>query len=410
MSILSKSKLFNPIRANSKVLQYVEPVVFIIAFFAFFGYLSNKMGLQNMMNTLMQTAYHLLIETVFFIMGITVLMGALSKLLAEFGVVDLIERILRPFMKPLFNLPGVAALGAVLTFLSDNPAIITLSKNITFARHFKVYQLISLTNFGTAWGMGLVVVIFMLSQGFASAAAIGVFGAACGCLISTRLMQRFTLNVHPEYDRDVTVVEGAEPETAKDDNMGFSSNEDPESGAMARITAPTEENGMFIRILNACLDGGKSGVELGLAIIPGVLVISTLVMTITFNTETFTGAAYEGVGLLPYLADKISWLFDWLFGFTNTELLAFPITAIGAVGAAIGMVPSMVAKGIIDGNAIAVFTAIGMCWSGFLSTHAAMLDSMGYRKMISKAILSHTIAGVCAGVIAHWAYVAISMI
>jgi hypothetical protein len=74
------------------------------------------------------------------------------------------------------------------------------------------------------------------------------------------------------------------------------------------------------------------------------------------------------------------------------------------VGAALSLVPGFAQQGWIDGNAIAVFTAIGMCWSGFLSTHTAMLDSLGYREQTSKAILSHTIGGICAALVAHWLY------
>jgi hypothetical protein len=33
-----------------------------------------------------------------------------------------------------------------------------------------------------------------------------------------------------------------------------------------------------------------------------------------------------------------------------------------------------------------------------------MLDSLGYRKMISKAIGAHAIAGLCAGIIAHFLF------
>lgn len=62
-------------------------------------------------------------------------------------------------MRPLFNLPGVASLGAVMTFLSDNPAIISLSRDKRFSQYFKKYQFISLTNFGTAFGMGLLVIV-----------------------------------------------------------------------------------------------------------------------------------------------------------------------------------------------------------------------------------------------------------
>ncbi|MDD2489144.1 MAG: hypothetical protein PHD62_06735, partial [Bacteroidales bacterium] len=124
----------------------------------------------------------------------------------------------------------------------------------------------------------------------------------------------------------------------------------------------------------------------------------------------YTGQAYEGIAILPYLAGKIGFVFEWLFGFTSPELVAFPITSLGAVGAALGLVPKFQAAGLIDANAIAVFTAMGMCWSGFLSTHTAMLDSLGYRKLTGKAIISHTIGGLFAGIAAHWLFVLISIL
>ena len=165
--------------------------------------------------------------------------------------------------------------------------------------------------------------------------------------------------------------------------------------------------------LNALLDGGKNGVEVGLAIIPGVLIISTLVMVLTFGpdaTGAYTGAAYQGTELLPWLANKVDWLFKGLFGFNDPHQIAFPITALGAVGAALSLIPNFAAQGWLDGNAIAVFTAIGMCWSGFLSTHTAMLDSLGYRELTGKAILSHTIGGLVAAISAHWVIVLIALI
>jgi hypothetical protein len=61
-------------------------------------------------------------------------------------------------------------------------------------------------------------------------------------------------------------------------------------------------------------------------------------------------------------------------------------------------------QGFVDNNVIAVFTAMGMCWSGFLSTHTAMLDSLGYRQLTSKAIVAHTVGGLCAGIAAHWLF------
>ena len=170
---------------------------------------------------------------------------------------------------------------------------------------------------------------------------------------------------------------------------------------------------MFQRILDALLDGGKTGVDVGLAIIPGVLIISTLVMILTFGPSAsgeYTGAAYEGTELLPWLAGKVGFVFEWLFGFTDPHLVAFPITALGAVGAALSLVPTFVAEGWADGNAIAVFTAIGMCWSGYLSTHTAMLDSLGYRELTSKAILAHTFGGVVAALVAHWLFMLYALI
>ena len=175
-----------------------------------------------------------------------------------------------------------------------------------------------------------------------------------------------------------------------------------------------KKESLFIRVMNAILDGGKNGVDLGLQIIPGVLIISTLVMMITFGPKDaatgYAGVAYEGVPILPWLAEKIDFVFKWLFGFESMELIAFPMTALGAVGAALGLLPTWAENGILDANARAVFTAMGMCWSGYLSTHTAMLDSLGYRKLISKALLAHTIAGLCAGIIAHWTFVLVGLI
>ena len=349
-----------------------------------------------MLNTVMHTAHDLLLNTCFYLMAICVLTGAIGKIFVEFGVVDLLEKLLRPLMRPLFNLPGVASLGAVLTFLSDNPAIITLSKDKHFSAYFKKYQLISLTNFGTAFGMGLIVIIFMVGQGFFKEPLIGLFGAFVGCVVSTRFMQYFVLKAYPNYANEAATEH---PHHGQDTLVA--KNEDEE-----------QPKSLFVRILNSLLDGGRSGVDIGLAIIPGVLIISTLVMVLTFGPSadgTYTGAAYEGTELLPWLASKINVVFEWLFGFTDPHQIAFPITALGAVGAALGLIPSFMSNGWIDGNAIAVFTAIGMCWSGFLSTHTAMLDSLGYRELTSKAVLSHTFGGLVAAFVAHWLYVLIML-
>ena len=358
------------------------------------------MGMTNMLNTIMKTAHSLLLNTVFYLMSMCVLTGALGKILTEFGVVHLLQIMLRHVMRPLYNLPGVAIVASIMTFLSDNPAIITLSKNKNFAKYFKVYQYISLANFGTAFGMGLLVIVFMIGQGFFSAPFIGLIGAASGGIIATRLMQYFICKKYPEYRYKDAVSEEEKQNLIKEED-----NTDKE-----------EKPNTFIRILNALLDGGKSGVEIGLAIIPGVIIICTLVMMFTFsgsvegtdalgnNIVVYTGDAFQGCGLLPLLASKLNFIFEWLFGFNAPELIAFPITALGAVGAALSLIPEFTAKGIINDNAVAVFTAMGMCWSGFLSTHTAMLDSMGYRKLLVQDFISQIIGGIGAGIIAHWLY------
>ena len=381
----------------------------LIIIVALFGYMASVMGLANMLNTIMHTAHDLLLNTVFYLMGMCVITGALGKIFVEFGVVDLLQRLLRPVMRPVFNMPGVASLAAVLTFLSDNPAIIALSQDKGFARYFKKYQHVSLVNFGTAFGMGLLVLIFMVGQGYFLAPFVGLFGAICGCVVATRLMQYFTLKMYPNYKHEdaTAITEYKGGEALPDVSFSEDGNE------------KKSDDSLFVRVLNAMLDGGKDGVTIGLAIIPGVLIISTLVMMLTFGGTAegvdemgneiivYTGGAFQGTQLLPWVAGKISFVFEWLFGFSAPELVAFPITALGAVGAALGLIPEFAAKGIIDGNAIAVCTAMGMCWSGYLSTDAATLDSLGYRPLVPIAFLSSFLGGITAGIIAHWVYVAI---
>ncbi|WP_421143336.1 nucleoside recognition domain-containing protein [Aeromonas dhakensis] len=369
--------------------RWLEPVLVLAILGSLFGYLGSQMGLSALVNTLFNTAHQLLLNTVLFIMGITVLSGALSQLLSEFGVIRLLEVLLAPLMKPVFRLPGRTALAALMTFFSDNPAVISLARDSRFRKGFTPWQLVSLTNFGTAFGMGLIVVTFMATlqlpggESTASAALIGLLGALIGSVVSTRLMQRM-----------IRPLVGETPISDEVESVGA-------KPGLSREAAPT-----WLRVLNALLDGGKSGVELGMAVIPGVLIISTFVMLLTFGPgeQGYTGEAFQGVALLPVLAAKVGWLFELLFGFTHAELVAFPVTSLGAVGAAMSLVPPFIGKGWITGNEVAVFTAMGMCWSGFLSTHTAMLDALGYRHLTSRAIVAHTVGGLCAGVAAHQLY------
>ena len=358
-----------------------EALIFLALLIGFFSFMGTTMGTKNLLSTIMNTAHDLLLNTVFYLMAITVLAGAFGKLLIEFGVVRLLEYLLAPLMKPLFNLPGVAAMGGLMTFLSDNPAIISLANDKNFNSYFKKFQLVSLTNFGTAFGMGLIVITFMIGNGFFSASIVGLLGAIVGAITSTRLMQYFVKGYFPK--EDIVIYKDMES------NIKFDS-----------------KGSVFMRVLNAILDGGKLGVDLGLAIIPGVLIISSMVMILTFGPADsaigYQGLAYEGVPLLPRLGSYVNGIFRILFGFKSAELIAFPITSLGAVGAALSLIPKFIEQGLIGANEIAVFTAMGMCWSGYLSTHTAMLDTLNFRELTSKALISHTIGGLCAGISAHY--------
>jgi nucleoside recognition membrane protein YjiH len=333
-----------------------------------FGYLGIVMGVPNMLNTIMKTAHDLLLNTVFYLMSICVITGAIGKVFVEFGVVALLERTLRPLMRPIFNLPGVTSLGAVMTFLSDNPAIISLANDKRFASYFKKYQFISLTNFGTAFGMGLLVIVFMASQGYYVAPLIGLLGACFGCVCSTRLMQRFVLKAYPQYATEDAVSKEDIEEEEKEENENT-------------------EKTVFIRLLNAVLDGGRSGVEVGMAIIPGVLIISTFVMIFTFGPAAdgaYNGAAYQGVELLPWLANKIDFVFEWLFGFHDPHLVAFPI-----VSSIFGPKAIFYAALLNTPNTFFIFTAGVMLVKGEYS-----LKSLNPKLLFSPAMIAAFIAAI----------------
>ena len=370
----------------------LETVIFLVIVVVVFGTLGNGMGAVNMVNTLLNTAFALLMDTVFYIMAIAVIAGGLSGLLTEFGVVAVINKLISPLMKPVYGLPGAGIVGIVTTYLSDNPAILTLAEDNNFRRYFKKYQMPAINNLGTAFGMGLIVTAFVIGikssdgNNFVLSAVVGNAGAIIGSIVSVRLMLLKTKKVFgPDEMMDTR-------------NTGY---------VISMNERVVREGSVGKRLLEALLEGGKAGVSTGLAIIPGVLLICTFVMMFTNGPSengTFTGAAYEGIALLPEVAEKFDFIFNTLFGFTSSEALAVPITALGSAGAAIGIIPTLVSEGLATGNDVAVFTAMCMCWSGYLSTHVAMMDTLGFRKLTGHAILCHTIGGICAGISAHILY------
>ena len=491
---------------------YGKAVLCLVLFLAFFSIFSIPMGLGNALNTLMNTAYRLLIDTVFYIMAIAVIAGAISGLLTEFGVVGLLNKLLSPLMGPLFGMPGASALGIVSTYLSDNPAILTLADDKKFRRFFKAYQIPALTNLGTAFGMGLIVTSFtlgmssLLGKQVWKAALCGNLGAIVGAVVSTRIM---LLLMKRAYGTEKPALEEPYEE------------EGP---------AQSYQHKGVLHVLDALLEGGKKGVQLGLTIIPGVLIICSLVLMLTngrpaaryqsvivqcvapdgvhvlastdsiplpesgnllsgyeensalgnwsnygeaevldpalangrvfqegellylrlpkknwssashasyqlilvrddgamvklplsaaengclsaeIPREEYDGGAYEGIGLLPRLANRLSFLLQPMFGFSSDESIAVPVTALGSAGAALGLIPGFAKRGLIGVNDLAVFTAICMCWSGYLSTHVSMMEVLDCREHTGKAILSHTLGGLAAGVAAHWLLVLLELL
>ena len=378
--------------SQKKVLDK-EVFIFIVLFLGFFVYLGNSMGVTNMLNTLMNTAYKLLMETVFYILAIAVLAGAISALFSEFGVIALLNKLLSPVVELVYGLPGASAVGIFTTYLSDNPAILTLADDNNFRRYFKKYQLPALTNIGTSFGMGLIITTFMLGlgKGFGMAVLVGNLGAVIGSVISTRLMLNFTKKL---YGTEAPCDLSAEGEAID----------------VTRYRKIRSE-GTARRLMDAMLEGGKTGVDMGMSVIPGVLIICTLVLMLTNGEPVggYTGGAYEGVALLPWLGQKLSFIIQPLFGFQSPEAISVPITALGAAGAAIGIAEKLVQSRLAGAHDIAVFTAMCMCWSGYLSTHVAMMDALKSSHLTGKAILCHTIGGLCAGISANLLFQLLTM-
>ncbi|MGI5068860.1 CD0519/CD1768 family membrane protein [Treponema denticola] len=362
-----------------------ENFIFLALFSAFFFGVGSVMGGVNMIKTMMETGFDLLINICLYLMAVAVLAGAVSGLFSKFGTIALINKILSKLMKPLYDLPGASSLGILNCFLSDNPAILTLADDDNFRRYFKQYQLPALTNLGTAFGMGLITTTAMMGLNIKSAvpaALIGNVGAIAGSIVSVRLMIYFSKK---RYGTEAFVsTKSIEPIPEK--------------------MRPVREGGAGGRFIQAMLDGGKSGVSMGLAIIPGVVIICTIVIMLTNGPSadgTYTGGAREGIAVLPWIGQKLSFILNPMYGFSSPEAISVPITALGSTGAALGIVKEMSFAGKINANDIAVFTAICMCWSGYISTHIAMMDALDTKEMTGKAILSHTIGGLFAGIVAH---------
>jgi hypothetical protein len=365
----------------------LETFVFLGVSLIIFGYLGHKMGIGIMFSVMMKTAHDLILNTAIFIMGVAVLAGAAAALMSEFGIIALANKLLYPIMKPLFGLPGAASLGAVTTYISDNPAILSLAEDKGFSKYFKKYERVSLVNLGTVFGMGLIVTSYVLGLGnqYIPAIIIGNICAILGGVVSVRLM---LFVAKKAFKGEEEVTEELDPSVLEYRKI--------------------REGSIFQRVLSAMLEGGKTGVDLGLSVIPGIVVVCTTVMMLTFGPTgaegAYEGVAYEGVALLPKLGDLLSPIITPMFGFSSSEALALPITSLGAVGAAMGMAKGLLETGLMNAHDIAVFSAIGICWAGFMSTHVGLMDAIGSPRLAGKAMLTHLVGGLCAGVFANYMF------
>lgn len=379
----------DPDDAGRKVVPSVtaETVWAMAVMAGLFSVFAWRMGIAHTFKSAMATAHDLILNTVFFLMGVIILAGAFTSLISEFGLVSVANRLLSPLMRPLFGLPGATSVGAITTYLSDNPAIMPLAVDRGFLKYLRRWQVATLVNLGTVFGMGLIVTTFMLAQStsgrsLARAVLLGNLGAVLGGIVSVRAMGFFGKR---KYGREAQAIEGEE---GGYDILGFRE--------VRQGTLPQ-------RILQSLLDGGAHGVRTGLEIMPGIVIVCTVVMMLAFGPGEggYSGAAYEGIAFFPWLGEKLSFLVEPVFGFSNPEAIAFPVTSLGSVSAAIAMVPQFLESGIVDAGDLCVFTAIGICNAGFLSTHVGMMDGMGERDLTNMALLTHFLGGLSAGAFGH---------
>ena len=166
------------------------------------------------------------------------------------------------------------------------------------------------------------------------------------------------------------------------------------------VSGWTEQEGSYRLILFKADESTKTSIDLG----PDPSDQTGRFFAGSVPEEAYRGNAGEGVGILPWIAKLISFILTPLFGFSSAEAIAVPVTALGSAGAALGLIPDFIGKGLVKINDLAVFTAVCMCWSGYLSTHVSMMEVLGCREHTGKAILSHTFGGLFAGVAAHWLF------
>lgn len=367
-----------------------ETIVAVVASVGLFAVFATQMGVAFTFKTMMATAHDLILNTVLFLMAVMIVAGAFTAFISEFGVVAIANRALAPLMRPLFGLPGATSVGVVTAYLSDNPAIMPIGTDRGFLKYLRRWQVTTLVNLGTVFGMGLIVTTFMVAQStdgqsLVRAVLIGNGGALLGGIVSVRTMGWFGKRKYGTEALALPFVdEGYDP-------LAF---REVRSGNRAQ------------RTLQALLDGGAGGVKMGLDIMPGVVIICTLVMMLSYGAPEggYTGDAYEGIAFFPWVGGVFSFVIEPLFGLSDPRAIAFPVISWASVGAALGMIPQFLETGIVGAKEVAVLTAIGICNAGFLSTHVGMMDGLRERDLTTVAIATHFVGGMSAGIFAHFLF------
>lgn len=248
-------------------------------------------------------------------------------------------------------------------------------------------------NFGTTFGMGVILaggVLGIKSGKFAACVGIGSLCAIVGGIISTRMLMWKTKRMYG-------TTAGVE-----DKYLNANTKKVPAGYRQIRSGSPMQ------RALDAVCDGGKAGVKLGLSVIPGVLIFTTLVMMLTNGPSmvdgqaVYQGVAYEGTGLLTMLGDKLAFILKPMFGLVNPQSLGLPLTSLGAAGASLAGAKQMADAGTIGMHDMTVYFAIAWCWAGFVSSHASVADALKVRELTTFAMLAQLIGGLAAGVLANY--------
>jgi len=120
------------------------------------------------------------------------------------------------------------------------------------------------------------------SQPLGRAVLLGNMGAILGSTVSVRFMGTFGKR---KYGTDENVL------TEEEEGYDILRYREVRKGNVAQ------------RTLQSLLDGGVHGVQTGLDITPGIIIIRTMVMMLAYRSKegVYSGGAYEGIAFFPWI-------------------------------------------------------------------------------------------------------------